>query len=336
MLFDLRGIFSGAGMRKPLLSLLALLGAFLFSASAPAQSPAFPNHPVRIVVGFPSGSLLDVIARAMGEELRKVWGQAVLVDNKPGADSIIAADAVAKAAPDGHTLFLGTLGALGLNPHLYQTLPYDPSKDFTGVSFVADSPFALAVTPDLPVKNVAELIALAKASPGKLNYASGASFAQMLGEAFKRRTETDITLIPYKGVQPAITDLVSGRVQIVFADVPSIIPAYKGGKARVLAVSGTRRSPLVPEAPTIAEAGVAGYEYATWYAFVAPAATPRDLVDKLNAAIVAVMAAPEMRQRMLGLGLEGRSSRPEYVTQLIKDEIVRWGPIVKAAGIKQQ
>ena len=158
----------------------------------------------------------------------------------------------------------------------------------------------------------------------------------MLGEAFKRRTETDITLIPYKGVQPAITDLVSGRVQIVFADVPSIIPSYKGGKARVLAVSGTRRSPLVPEAPTIAEAGVAGYEYATWYAFVAPAATPRDLVDKLNAAIVAVMAAPEMRQRMLGLGLEGRSSRPEYVTQLIKDEIVRWGPIVKAAGIKQQ
>jgi tripartite-type tricarboxylate transporter receptor subunit TctC len=312
MWFDLRGIFSGAGMRKPLLSLLVVLGAVLFSGSAPAQSPAFPNHPVRIVVGFPSGSLLDVIARAMGEELRKVWGQAVLVENKPGADSIIAADAVAKAAPDGHTLFLGTLGALGLNPHLYQSLPY------------------------LPAKNVQELIALAKASPGKLNYASGASFAQMLGEAFKRRTDTDITLIPYKGVQPAVTDLISGRVQIIFADVPSIIPAYKGGKARVLAVSGTRRSPLVPEAPTIAEAGVAGYEYATWYAFVAPAATPRDLVDKLNAAIVAVMAAPEMRQRMLGLGLEGRSSRPEYVSQLIKDEIVRWGPIVKAAGIKQQ
>lgn len=312
------------------------LAALLLCGSAAAQSPAFPNHSVRIVVGFPSGSLLDIIARAIGEELRKGWGQAVLVENKPGADSIIAADAVAKAAPDGHTLWLDTLGALGLNPHLYQTLPYDPAKDFTGVAFVADSPFALAVTPELPAKNVQELIALAKASPGKLNYASGASFAQMLGEAFKRRTDTDLTLIPYKGVQPAVTDLISGRVQVIFADVPSIVPAYKSGKARVLAVSGARRSPLVPEAPTIAEAGVTGYEYSTWYAFVAPAATPKDIVEKLNAAINAVMAAPEIKQRFLGIGLEARASRPDYVNQLIRDEIVRWGPIVKAAGIRPQ
>ena len=158
--------------------------SLLFCGCAVAQASAFPNHPVRIVVGFPAGSLLDIIARAIGEELRKGWGQAVLVENKPGADSIIAADAVAKAAPDGHTLFLATLGALGLNPHLYQTLPYDPARDFTGITFVADSPFALAVNPDVPVKTVAELIALAKASPGNLNFASGASFAQMLGEAF--------------------------------------------------------------------------------------------------------------------------------------------------------
>ena len=312
------------------------LAAVLACASVGVQAQTFPNRPVRIIVGFPSGSLLDVLARAIGEDLRKGWGQPVLVENRAGADSIIAAETVAKSAPDGHTLFLGTLGALGLNPHLYQTLPYDPAKDFTGVSFVADSPFALAVNPDLPAKNVAELIALAKASPAKLNYASGASFAQMLGEAFKRRTETDITLIPYKGVQPAITDLISGRVQVIFADVPSIMPAYKGGKARVLAVSGSRRSPLVPEAPTIAEGGVNGYEYSTWYAFVAPAATPRDVVEKLNAAITGVMVTAEMKQRFLGVGLEARPSKPEYVTQLIKDEIIRWGPIVKAAGIKQQ
>jgi tripartite-type tricarboxylate transporter receptor subunit TctC len=312
------------------------LSALLFSGAAVAQSSTFPNKPVRIVVGFPSGSLLDVIARAIGEELRKGWGQAVLVENKPGADSIIAADMVAKAAPDGYTLFLGTLGALGLNPHLYHTLPYDPARDFAGVTFVADSPFALAVNPELPAKTVQELIALAKASPGKLNYASGASFAQMLGEAFKRRTNTDITLIPYKGVQPAVTDLISGRVQVIFADVPSIIPAYKGGKARIIAVSGSRRSPLVPEAPTIAEAGVTGYDYATWYAFVAPAGTPKDILEKLNAAITGVMASAEMKQRFLGIGLEARASKPEYVNQLIKDEIVRWGPIVKAAGIKQQ
>jgi len=318
------------------LTLAMALSAVLFAGTAAAQAQAFPAKPVRIVVGFPSGSLLDVIARAIGEELRKGWGQAVLVENKPGADSIIAADSVAKAAPDGYTLFLGTLGALGLNPHLYQTLPYDPARDFAGVTFVADSPFALAVNPDLPVKTVQELIALAKASPGKLNYASGASFAQMLGEAFKQRTGTDIALIPYKGVQPAVTDLISGRVQVIFADVPSIVPAYKGGKARIIAVSGSRRSPLVPEAPTIAEAGVSGYEYSTWYAFVAPAGTPKEVIEKLNAAIAGVMNSAEMKRCVTYSGLEARASRPEYVTQLIKDEIVRWGPIVKAAGIKQQ
>jgi tripartite-type tricarboxylate transporter receptor subunit TctC len=332
-----------AGLK--LLSLLALgvttLGA---AAHAQAQNPAatasnlnsFPNHSVRIVVGFPSGSLLDVLARAIGDELRKPWGQAVVVENRAGADSIIASETVAKSPADGHTLFLATLGALGLNPHLYRKLPYDPANDFAGVSFVADSPFGLGVNVDLPVKNVQELIAMAKASPGKLNYASGASFAQMVGEAFKRTAAVDIAHIPYKGVQPAVTDLIAGRAQVIFGDVPSLMPSYKGGKMRLIGVTGNRRSVIAPEVPTIAESGLSGYDYATWYAFVAPAGTPKPLLEKLSADITATLNGNEMKQRFLSLGLEPRPSRPEVVDQLIRSEITRWGPVVRGAGIQAQ
>ena len=318
-------------MRQVLVAAALLAGAGLASAQ-----PAYPSKPVHVVVGFPNASLLDILARAMGDELRKAWNQPVVVENRPGADSIIAADAVAKAAPDGHTLFLGTLGALGLNPHLYRKLPYDPSRDFAGVSFVAESAFGLAVNPEVKAATVPELIALAKANPGKLNYASGASFAQMVGEAFKRRAGVDLLHVPYKGVQPAVTETVAGRAQVIFADIPSLVPSYKGGKIRLIGVTGSRRSVIVPEVPTIAESGVAGYDYATWYAFVAPAATPKDLVSKMNADIVSVLNSATMKKRFLDLGLEPRPSTPEHVNQLIPAEIARWEPIVRGAGIQPQ
>jgi len=318
-------------VRRALIAAALLAGAGIASAQA-----TYPSKPVHVVVGFPNASLLDILARAMGDELRKSWSQPVVVENRPGADSIIAADAVAKAAPDGHTLFLATLGALGLNPHLYRKLPYDPARDFAGVSFVAESAFGLGVHPELKANTVPELIALAKASPGQLNYASGASFAQMVGEAFKRRAGVDLLHVPYKGVQPAVTETVAGRAQVIFADIPSLVPSYKGGKIRLIGVTGSRRSVIVPEVPTIAESGVAGYDYATWYAFVAPAATPKDVVAKLNADIVAVLNSATMKKRFLDLGLEPRPSTPEHVNQLIPAEIARWEPIVRGAGIQPQ
>ena len=317
-------------------SIVSLFFAAFFCANAFAQSPGFPAHSVKILVAFPVGSSPDIVARALGDDLAKSWGQPVIVENRAGAGAIIGTEAAAKAAPDGHTIYLATLGALALNPHLYRKLPYDSARDFAGIVFVAENPFALAVHPGVKVNSVAELVALAKAHPGKLNYASGASFAQLLGEAFKHRTGTDIAHIPYKGVQPAIAEFMSGRVEITFADLPSILPQHKSGKARILGVTGARRSAVAPDIPTVAEQGIAGFDYATWYAFVAPAATPRAIVEKLNADIVRALGVDATRQRLAGLGLDVRPSTPAYVDELVKSEIVKWGRVVKDAGIKPE
>ena len=313
---------------------LALASGCVSAQAQPAET--FPSRAVKIIVGFPVGSSPDIVARAVGDDLSKSWGHPVIIDNRAGAGAIIATDAVAKAAPDGYTIYLATLGALALNPHLYKQLPYDPVHDFAGVTFVAENPFALAVHPSVKANSVAELVALAKANPGKLNYASGASFAQLLGEAFKHRTGVDIVNVPYKGIQPAITEFLAGRVEITFADLPSILPQHKSGKARILGVTGAHRSGLAPEIPTIAEQGVSGYDFSTWYAFVAPAATPRAVIEKLNADIVRSLNKPEIKARLLRLGLDVRPSKPEYVDELIKTEVDKWGRIVKEAKIEPQ
>ena len=300
------------------------------------QSAAFPAHPVKIIVAFPVGSSPDIVARTLGDDLSKHWGQPVIVENRAGAGAIIGTEAAARAAPDGYTIYLATLGALALNPHLYRKLPYDPVRDFAGVAFVAENPFALAVHPSVRANSVAELIALAKANPGKLNYASGASFAQLLGEAFKSRAGVDIVNVPYKGIQPALTEFLAGRVEIAFADLPSILPQQRGGRARILGVTGARRSAVAPDIPTIAEQGLAGYDYVTWYAFVAPAATPRPVIEKLNADIDRSLGKPEIRQRLLALGLDVRPSKPEYVDALVKSEIDKWGRIARDVKIEPQ
>lgn len=297
---------------------------------------AFPVRAVRTIVAFPVGSSPDLVARAVGEEVTKMWGQPVIVENRAGAGAIIGTDTVAKAAPDGYTIYMATLGALALNPHLYKKLPYDPVRDFAGITYVAENPFAVAVHPSLPVKSVSELIAHAKANPGKLNYGSGASFAQLVGEAFKIRTGTQITHVPYKGVQPAITEFLAGQVQLIFADLPSVLPFHKSGKARILGVTGGRRSSVAPDIPTIAEAGVPEYDYATWYAYVAPAATPRPVIERLNADLSRALNLPDVRRRLGNLGLEVRPSSPDAVNQLIKSEITKWATVVKAAGIEAQ
>jgi tripartite-type tricarboxylate transporter receptor subunit TctC len=315
---------------------LPLLAAVLLALPALAQSQSYPSRAVRIVVGFPAGNSPDIVARAVGDDLSKAWGQAVVVENRAGAGAILATEAVAKAAPDGHTLYLATLGALGLNPHLYKKLPYDPVRDFTGITFVSDNPFVLAVSPSIEAKNLQELLALARARPGSLNYGSGASFAQMLAEALKKRTGTSMTMVPYKGVQMAINDVIGGQVQVAFADLPAVLSFHRSGKARILGVTSARRSAVAPDLPTLAEQGLAGYDFATWYAFVAPAATPRPVIDKVHADMVRILERDDMKARLLALGLEVRTSRPEYVTELVKSEIAKWGPVVRDAGIEPQ
>ena len=320
-----------AGMMR----LAAFAAALLVPAGPAAAQGAFPAKNVRIVVAFPVGSSPDLVARAVGDELAKTWNQAVVVDNRAGAGAIIGTDAVAKAAPDGHTIYLATLGALALNPHLYRKLPYDPVQDFQGITYVAENPFALAVHPSVQATTIAEFVALSRSS-GKLNYGSGASFAQLTGEAFKNRTGAVITHVPYKGVQQAVTDFLGGQVQVIFADLPSILPFHKSGKARILGLTGARRSGIAPEIAAIAESGYPGYDYSTWYAFVAPSATPRAVIDRLNADTVRVLGRADIRQKLEALGLDVRPSRPDELNQLVKAEIQKWGQVVKAAGIEPQ
>ena len=266
---------------------------FLLLGAIPAYAQ-FPDHTVKLVVGFPVGSSPDVVARMLGEELAKGWKQSVVVDNRPGAGAILGSDSVAKAPADGYTVYVATLGALALNPHLYRKLPYDPVKDFSGITFLAENPFALAANPAVPVKSVPELVAYAKANPGKLNFGSGASFAQLLGAAFKKRAGTEIVNVPYRGVQQAVTDFLAGQVQLLFADLPAILPQHKAGKARILAITGSRRSPIAPDTPTLQESGLAGMDLPTWYAAVAPAGTPQPVIAKLNSDIARVLAMPDV------------------------------------------
>jgi tripartite-type tricarboxylate transporter receptor subunit TctC len=318
--------------------LLAAIAVFFSTASLAQGQPAtgFPARTVRIIVAFPPGSSPDVVARSVTEDLSKAWGHPVVVENRPGAGAIIGTDTVAKAEPDGHTLYMGTMGALVLNVHLYKKLPYDPVRDFSGVTFVADAAFSLAVHPSVKAQSVGELVALAKANPGKLNYSSGASFAQLLGEAFKQRTGSAIENVSYKGVQPAISDLLAGQVQLTFADLASILPQHKAGKVRILGVTGARRSVIAPEIPTLAEQGVADYDFSTWYAFVAPSATPRPVIEKLNADVSRALNQPETRKRLAGLGLDVHPSRPEAVDALVRSEIEKWGKVVRDSGIQPQ
>ena len=308
---------------------------FLLLGAIPAYAQ-FPDHTVKLVVGFPVGSSPDVVARMLGEELAKGWKQSVVVDNRPGAGAILGSDSVAKAPADGYTVYVATLGALALNPHLYRKLPYDPVKDFSGITFLAENPFALAANPAVPVKSVPELVAYAKANPGKLNFGSGASFAQLLGAAFNKRAGTEIVNVPYRGVQQAVTDFLAGQVQLLFADLPAILPQHKAGKARILAITGSRRSPIAPDTPTLQESGLAGMDLPTWYAAVAPAGTPQPVIAKLNSDIARVLAMPDVKKKLEAVGLDPRPSTPAYVDELTKAEIVKWGTIVKEAGIQPE
>jgi len=316
--------------------LSALLLAVLISGSAVCQ--AFPEKPVRFVVGFTPGGPSDILARALGQKLAERWGQQVLIENRPGAGGNLAAEAVAKSAPDGHTWLLGNNSILATNQSLYRSLPYDPVRDFAPVALVAIQPNILVVNPSIKAETVQELIKFARQNPGKLNYASSGSgaAAHLAGELFKAMAGVDIVHVPYKGAQPALTDVIAGQVQMMFATSASVIPYVKAGRLRALAVTTAQRSPSVPELPTVAEAGVAGFEATTWHGVVVPAATPLDSIEFLNKQINSVLEEKDLRERLANLGAEIATGTPKDFADYIAREIPKWAKVVKDSGARPE
>lgn len=313
----------------------AVLAVLVVPAVMAQGAGTYPNKALRMVVPFPPGGGNDILARTLGQRLSEVTGQQVVVDNRGGAGGALGATIAATANPDGYTLFLGSVGNLAQTPALKADLPYNPVRDFAPGALVATSSFMLAVNPSVPVKTVQDLINLAKASPGKLTYASAGtgSSLHMAGELFKHATGTDLLHVPYKGTGPAMTDLVSGRVQLVFSTMPPVLPQVKLGKLRAIAVTTIKRAAAAPDVPTIAESGVKGFNVSNWQGVLAPAKTPAALVKKLNADILASLKLPGMTEALAVQGLEPAGGTPEEFGALIKSEIAKYTQVVKAARI---
>jgi tripartite-type tricarboxylate transporter receptor subunit TctC len=316
---------------------LAIGAAFAIAAPLCAAQ-SYPTHPIRFVITYPPGGTTDFVGRPVAQKLSELLGQPVVVDNRGGAGGVIATMIVAQAPPDGYTLMLGTSAGMLINPLLNPKLPYDPFRDFSPVSRTNVNPQALVATPSLPANNVKELIAYARANPGKLNVASsGVGTPNHLGaEMLKYLAKIDIVHIAYKGGGPAMTDLIGGQVQLQFSSIPTVLAHMKAGRIKMLAIGSAKRSPALPDVPTIAEAGVPGYEYTTWYGVFGPRGMAKPIVSQLNAAVVKVVASPEVSQRLMSQGAEPSSSSPEELTQYMKLEYARWAKVIKAAGIKAE
>jgi tripartite-type tricarboxylate transporter receptor subunit TctC len=311
-----------------------LAAAALFAFAAAAH--AFPDKPVRFVIGFTPGGPSDILARALGQKLSERWKQQVVVENRPGAGGNLAAEVVAKGPADGHVWLLGNNSILATNQSLYSRLPYDPVKDFAPVALVAVQPNILVVHPAVPANSLSELVAYLKSNPGKLNYASSGAgaAAHLAGELFKSMAGVDIVHVPYKGAQPALTDLIAGHAQLMFATSASVIPYMKAGRLRALAVTTAQRSPSVPELPTMSEAGLPGFEATTWHGVVVPAATPSAIVLRMNQEINAVLKEKDLSERLAGLGAEILTGSPRDFQDYIAREIPKWSKVVKDSGAK--
>ena len=313
---------------------VVLMAALGLSLTVQAQS--YPNKPIRLICPFTPGGAVDIASRAIAAELSKTLGQTVTVDNKPGAGGNIGGAETARSAPDGYTIFMTTSGISAINPFLYAKMPYDPMKDLMPVSALVSLNNVLVVHPSVKANSVQELISLAKAQPGAVTYASSGSGTSihMSGEMLKHLAGINMTHIPYKGSAPALTDLMGGQVMIMLDNIPSALPHIKSGKLRALATTGAKRDPLLPDLPTIAEAGVAGYESGVWFGLAVPAGTPREIIAKLNAEAVKGTKSPDYVKRMTELGYNIIGSSPEQMGDMLRTEVNRWGPIVKASGAK--
>lgn len=322
-------LFGGAIAASQALLLLA-------SPPAAAQTQNYPAKAIRVVVPFPPGGFSDVFGRILAGKMHESWGQPAVVENRPGAGGNIGADIVAKSPPDGYTLVMGTIGTHAINASLFSKMPYDPIRDFTPVAFVVEAEGLLVVHPSVPAKTVKELVALAKARPGDLTVSSAGSgtTSHLAGELFKTMTKTEMVHVPYKGNVPAITGLLSGESSMLFATLPTVLPQVKAGRLRGIAVLGGKRSVAVPEFPTLAEAGLKGFEVNNWTGVFAAAGTPAAIVAKLNGEVNRIMQLPEVQARLPREGLAYVAMTPEQFAAFVKAEKDKWGPLVKASGAR--
>jgi tripartite-type tricarboxylate transporter receptor subunit TctC len=315
-----------------------LLAVLAVGLVAPAAAQTYPDRPVRLIAPFPAGGLADVLARAVGDEMMKTLGQPVIVENRAGAGGNTGADAVAKSAPDGYTLLMSSAGILTANPFLYSKMPFDAETAFIPVSNVADMSMLVVVNPKVEAKTLGELVAFAKANPGKLNFGSpGIGTTGHLGLAMlMHAANIKVTHVPYRGAAPAVTDLIAGQIEGVVDNPPTVLPHIKAGKLRPLAVAAKTRMALLPDVPTAAEAGVTNYEASSWFGIAAPAGTPAAIVDRLHAAVAAAVRAPAMQQRFATTGARLLGDSPAEFAARIKAERAMWGGIIKAANIKAE
>lgn len=324
-------------MRKTFTSLVAL-AALCLAPFAQAQAPGYPSKTIKIVVPFAVGGIADTFARVIGQKLADAWGQAVVIENKTGAGGNIGADLVAKSAPDGYTLLLSNIGTHAVNIHLMKSMPFDPVKDFVPIAHVLDAEGLMVVNPDVKAKTVAEVIALAKAQPGKLTYASGGTgtTSHLAGEMFKSAAKVDIVHVPYKGNSPAITDLVGGQTTMAFATMPTVMPMVKAGRLRALAVIGSTRAAALPEVPTVAESGLPGFAVSNWIGLFAPAGTSPEIVKRVNAEVLKIMQSPEVVKRLETEGAKFVPMSAEQFADFQKAELAKWGKAIREAGIKAE
>jgi len=317
-------------------ALACVLAGGVSLAPLPACAQAYPTKPIRLVVPFPPGGSLDVVARAIGQKLTEAWGQPVVIDNRPGAGGNIGADLVAKSAPDGYTILEGALSTHAVNVSLYRKMPYDPIKDFAPITLVATTPNVLVLSPTLPVNSVSELVAYAKAHPRALSFGSGSngSAGHLAGELFKAEAGVDMVHIPYKGGAPALQALLAGDTQLMFDNLANSTPQLKAGRLKALAVTTATRSALIPELPTLAETGLPGFDIYTWWGFMAPAGTPKEIIAKWNAEVTRILATPEMKAFFAQQGAEPAPTTPEQFAALIRSEIPKYAKIVKDSGAK--
>ncbi len=303
---------------------------------APAAAQAYPTRPVKLVVPFPPGGSLDLAGRLIAQKLTDLWGQSVVVENKPGAGGNIGADFVAKAPADGYTILLGALSTHAVNPNLYRTMPYDAAKDFAPITRVAITPNVLVVNANSPVNTVQDFIAYTKANPGKLSFGSGSngSAGHLAGELYKVETRTDAVHIPFKGAAPATQALLAGDTQFMFDNLANAMAQVKAGKLKALAVTTAQRSPLAPDLPTLAEAGLPGFDISTWYGLFAPAGTPAPVIAKWNADVTRILNSPEVREKLVADGAQPSPDTPEAFGRFVADELAKYARIVKASGAK--
>ena len=310
---------------------------FVLAAILPplALAQPYPSKPVRIIVNFPAGGVADIYARIIGQKVQESWGQPVVVENRTGAGGNIGAEAVAKSAPDGYTLNMSAIGPHAVNVSLFSKMPYDPVKDFAAVALVLEAEGLLVVHPSVPANSVAELIAYARANPGRLTFASAGmgTASHLAGELFKTMAKVEMTHVPYKGNVPAITDLLAGQTSLIFATMPTVLPHAKAGKVRALATIGAARSAAAPELPTVGES-LGGFEVNNWIGLFAPAGTPPEIVRRWNGEVMRIMQSPEIQARLPNEGARFTPNTPEQFSAFVKSEIAKWAPVVRASGAR--